>query len=322
MEPSLFYKHRVSQVCAGGEHTLALVDDGYLYAWGDYYKTTTSATLPLPLAAVSGRKFTQISCQNSYTSYLLESNGTVWAFGLGTSGEIGNGAAASVTTPTRILSNVTGIVALFSGASNGAVLTNTSSLYVWGKNAAGLLGDLTLTNVLTPKLYVPKYSGRTIRNVGIGQTTFYVIYDAANQCNGWLADDPFVCSRHGSCSNNACMCFSGYSGANCETYSCYDKAPSDPAVCSGNGVCMRSDYCLCYPGYSGAKCNTTLYGFVYSAGRNNKYQIGDYTQTDRSVVTRPFGWYALQNITIVSAGLTHTVSLNVLGHVHSWGDNL
>ena len=83
----------------------------------------------------------------------LRSDGTVWAWGQNDRGQLGNGTTVSTMTPVKVtgLSHVTGIAAGY----NAAVATATNgvsavtSVWTWGANDHGQLGDGTLADHLT-----------------------------------------------------------------------------------------------------------------------------------------------------------------------------
>ena len=80
----------------------------------------------------------------------------MWAWGFGLDGELGNGTAASSPVPVQVtgLAHVTGISA---GSAAAALATRTNgitvltSVWAWGGNDSGQLGDGTFTSHLTPK---------------------------------------------------------------------------------------------------------------------------------------------------------------------------
>jgi hypothetical protein len=185
------------------------------------------------------------------------------------------------------------------------------------------LGDGTTTSSSTPKPYFyAKYPNRTAVGAGMGYSNTFVLYNASNTCNGLLYDDVEVCNKHGSCVNSQCVCENGYSGVNCEIFTCLYYESTEPDACSRHGTCTKLDFCICYPGYSGTNCEIKPYGFVYGAGLNNYYQTGRALDTTSQVYPyRPLDWYTFQRINMVSAGNTHSLTLTHSGVVHCFGDN-
>ncbi|KAF3706934.1 Tenascin [Channa argus] len=58
---------------------------------------------------------------------------------------------------------------------------------------------------------------------------------------------PNECSDQGRCMDGKCVCFHGFSGADCSESSC-------PGNCNNNGRCVKGQ-CVCDPGFSGSDCS-------------------------------------------------------------------
>lgn len=150
----------VIQVSAGATHSLALRSDGTVWAWGDnsFGELGNGVTISVPqstpgvVAGLTG--VTKISAGNGF-SLALRSDGTVWAWGFNGDGELGNGTMTSSPVPVQVtgLSHVTSISAgdesSLATRTNG--ITTITSVWAWGNNFLGQLGDGTLTDHLTPE---------------------------------------------------------------------------------------------------------------------------------------------------------------------------
>ena len=148
----------VVQVAAGYDHGLAVRSDGTVWAWGDNRYgvlgggTTTDPTTPVQVTGLTG--VTKISAGDGFSLALL-SDGTVRAWGLNRDGQLGNGTTADSAVPVQVagLSQVTGI----SAGWDSAVATRTSgisavtSVWTWGANDYGQLGDGTRTGHPAPE---------------------------------------------------------------------------------------------------------------------------------------------------------------------------
>lgn len=65
------------------------------------------------------------------------------------------------------------------------------------------------------------------------------------------------CNSNGVCTsftNQQCKCYQGYSGVNCEDFTCFGIENTNSSVCSGNGYCQNLDFCSCNDGYFGNQC--------------------------------------------------------------------
>jgi len=186
----------VVQVAAGVSHSLALRSDGTVWAWGfnQYGQVGDGVTggvrlTPVEVTGLTG--VTKISAGGGF-SLALRSDGTVWAWGLGSDGELGNGTTANSPIPVRItgLAHVTGISAGFGGAAlatrtNG--ITVLTSVWAWGANDSGQLGDGTFTSHLTPER-VTGIDTSYIASIAAGQR-FTVALGTDGSVWGWGADD-------------------------------------------------------------------------------------------------------------------------------------
>jgi alpha-tubulin suppressor-like RCC1 family protein len=111
----------IRQVALGGSkpsngQTVALLADGTVWAWGnDTWSQlgnggTTDAGSPVRVTPPAGVTYTAVASGGS-TSYALDTTGTVWAWGHGWNGQVGNGSRRTAAAPVAILSGVSMISA-------------------------------------------------------------------------------------------------------------------------------------------------------------------------------------------------------------------
>ncbi len=89
-------------------------------------------------------------------SIALQSNGEVKVWGKGSSGQLGNGSTTTrVSDPVNVQfedgTNITTAVKISAGLNGGCAILEDSSVYCWGRNDYGQLGDGTTTNSLYAK---------------------------------------------------------------------------------------------------------------------------------------------------------------------------
>jgi len=89
-----------------------------------------------------------IAAGNQHSLY-LRSDGTVWAWGFNTYGQLGNNTTTSSSTPVQV-KNLTGVIAIAAGSSHSLALKSDGTVWAWGFNIYGQLGDNSTTNRSVP----------------------------------------------------------------------------------------------------------------------------------------------------------------------------
>jgi YD repeat-containing protein len=152
----------VKAIAEGGTHSLALLENGTVMAWGENYDgqlgdgNQTSTDTPV---AVKGLTGVVAIAAGEFTSMALLENGSVMAWGGNALGALGDGSTegpekcgpeACSTTPVEV-KELTSVKAIAAGeyASNYALLTN-GMVKSWGDNELGELGNGSTTNSDVP----------------------------------------------------------------------------------------------------------------------------------------------------------------------------
>jgi alpha-tubulin suppressor-like RCC1 family protein len=112
---------------------------------------------------------TSKSAGGAYHSLLLRADGTVWAWGDNSYGQLGDGTVTPSLKPKRV-PGIVGVAAIASGLFHGVALTANGTVWTWGVGDHGELGDGTSANRPTP-LPVPGLSG--VVAVASGDTTLW-----------------------------------------------------------------------------------------------------------------------------------------------------
>ncbi|HEX2312108.1 MAG TPA: hypothetical protein VHJ17_00105 [Thermomonospora sp.] len=132
---------QVGAVAAGFGHSLAVLADGTVRAWGNNSGgqlgtgNTTSTNVPVPVPGLAG--VAQISSKGLHSLARL-SNGGVKAWGNNGAGELGDGTTTARLAPVDVpgLSAVTSV----SAGNFYSVATRANEVWTWGHNANGQLG--------------------------------------------------------------------------------------------------------------------------------------------------------------------------------------
>lgn len=166
----------IVQVASSVFHSLALASDGTMYAWGDGSKgqlgngTNTNSNIPVVVDAsdpsIAGKTVTQIS-SGMYSSFALASDGTMYIWGKNNS----NSPVAVPTTGTPM--DGKRIVQVVHNLAHLLALADDGTMYAWGENSSGQLGNGTNTNSNVPvavKTTGTPMDGKTITQVAAGGT--------------------------------------------------------------------------------------------------------------------------------------------------------
>jgi alpha-tubulin suppressor-like RCC1 family protein len=145
----------VIQISAGYTHSVALRADGTVWSWGlndrgqlgvgqIFTHPCQCAITPFQTLGISD--VVQIDAGKEFT-VALKADGTVWAWGTNTSGQLGNGSTAmGQPFPLQVGANLAGfnnIIAVSAGASHAMALKLDGTVWVWGRNSEGQLGNGT-----------------------------------------------------------------------------------------------------------------------------------------------------------------------------------
>ncbi len=139
----------VTAIAAGDNHSLAL-KDGAVYAWGyngyGQLGDGSSANRPSPVQVLGLTGVTAIASGYYHGLALLE-DGTVRAWGSNVYGQLGDNSTTSRPSPVQVL-NLTGVAAIAAGNSghHSLALLEDGTVFAWGYNGYGQLGEGTATN--------------------------------------------------------------------------------------------------------------------------------------------------------------------------------
>ncbi|MHB9117571.1 MAG: RCC1 domain-containing protein [Burkholderiales bacterium] len=234
----------VIQVAAGNAFSLALKGDGSVWSWGSNSKgqlgvgvttpPTTQSTYPLQISASGFSSIQKLSAGSEF-ALALKSDGTVWSWGANARGQLGNGNTTAQTVPVQVLiPSGTAIVDIAACDLHALALDANGTVWAWGANDAGQLGDDTTVDRYTPK------QALDLQNVG-----------------------GIACTSTGS-------------------------------------VALARD------------------GSIWTWGTNDKGQLLDGTSTQRHYPVKAQG---PANIIEVAAGAAHVLALRSSGEIAAWGDN-
>lgn len=291
----------VVAIGAGDNHSLAVQSDGSVWAWGynGYGQlgdgTTTQEATPIQVGtSTSGFSGFSVVEGGSNFSLAMQSNGTVWAWGDNTQGQFGDGITNQSLTPVEQLacapvnsagSGVSIFTTYVSANQQFAVSAKSDgTVWAWGDNTYGQLGDGTQINRNTP-VEAAGVTGATDVSAG----GFHSLA-ATNTGSVWTwGYNGYGELGSGNTSNRPTpLPVSNFTGA--------------VKVAGGyyHSLVLRSD------------------GTVWGFGYNGYGQLGDGTTTQR---TSPVQAIGISGMTAIAAGQYHSLALRSDGTVWAWGNN-
>jgi len=144
----------VIAIAGGANHSLALKGDGTVWTWGnDTYGQLGDGTVGSPdfratPAQVSGLTgITAIAASGTH-SLALKNDETVWAWGSDEHGQLGDGTVGSPdlrATPAQV-ANLSGVTAIAAGGAHSVAVKGDGTVWAWGNDGWGQLGDGTVDN--------------------------------------------------------------------------------------------------------------------------------------------------------------------------------
>jgi alpha-tubulin suppressor-like RCC1 family protein len=146
------------QMDIGHSHTAAIKTDGTLWTWGwNLYgglgdNTSSASSKSSPVTTVGGQgSWKQVSCGYYFTG-AIKTDGTLWMWGYDQYGRLGQNSSPTNNTSSPITTAAGGTnwkqVSL--GARHAAAIKTDGTLWTWGINSSGQLGDNTLSSRSSP----------------------------------------------------------------------------------------------------------------------------------------------------------------------------
>lgn len=143
------------KVAAGHIQSYGIKTDGTLWAWGQNYKgglgngigTANATWSPGQIGSLTN--WLNISA-GMYTMFAVKTDGTIWASGQGTSGQLGLGGTTNISSPTQI-GALTNWLNISGGRYHAAAIKTNGTIWTWGSNGLGQLGLGNTTDYASPK---------------------------------------------------------------------------------------------------------------------------------------------------------------------------
>jgi alpha-tubulin suppressor-like RCC1 family protein/uncharacterized protein (DUF2141 family) len=176
-----------AQISAGGYRSSGIRNDGSLWTWGVNEWVlgwpTGGAYIASPEIRVPSTKFRQIS-SGYHHSMALDSEYNLWVWGENGAGELGNGSSSGIYTnnPTKTPYQFLQVSA--GGDSYSLGLAGDSSLWVWGSNRFGQLGDGTIIDRYSPTKIGGGF-GENFEKISAGFRHALAVHRGNNAVDAW-----------------------------------------------------------------------------------------------------------------------------------------
>ena len=275
----------IVSISAGALHSLFLKYDGTVWVcgWNIYGQLGDGTTNNmLNTNKISGLSNIVSISAGEYQSLFLKNDGSVWACGGNSFGQLGDGTIIDKGAPIQIVGSSFGAIAIATGTQHSLILKNDGTVWAFGDNQFGQLGDGTTIQRLTP--------------VQVSSLTGIIAIAGGGQHSLFLKNDGTVWA----CGNNQFGQLGNVS------------ATSTPVKVNGltNVIKIAAGY------YHSLFLKND--GGVWGCGNNGSGQLGDGTTNGRSIPDKIVG---LTGITSIAAGEGNSLFSKNDGTFWACGDN-
>ena len=228
------------------------------------------------------------------SSYALMEDGTVYAWGDNTFGELGNGSHQNSSVPVQV-KGVSGVVAIAAGGLHAMALRSDGTVMTWGGNSYGQLGNGT---------------GGGGREVGEANPVLVPGLSGVVAIAAGGADDAALLS------NGTVEAWGENKAGQLGDGTTFEKDLPTPVkgLAGVKALAVGGD-----PSIGGHMLALLDNGTVMAVGGNFAGQLGNNSTAKDSVTPVPVK--GLSGVTAVSADLTHSLALLANGTVMTWGDD-
>lgn len=282
----------VTAVAVGEYHTCAIKSGGSPYCWGrnnDGQLGDNSQTDRYAPTLITGLPSVESIAPGNYHTCALTHAGVVYCWGQNAQGQLGDGTNTERLSPIAVSGIGSDVVAITAGDFHTCALANTGTLFCWGDNDSGQLGDNSTIEGVTPAAVNGLPANLQAISAGSGHTCALTstgdVYCWGDNRAGQLGDGTTV-----------------------------DRLM--PVTVSGLpsgivAIAAAGDY---------QTCALTNVGGVYCWGANGVGELGDGTTAIRRETPVPVNGLSSGVVAIVE-GDDHACALMNTGVVKCWGSN-
>lgn len=275
-------------IAASKYHANAIRSDGTLWGWGynaqGQVGDGSNSTRLTPVQVGTDNTWVSVSCNAEGTALALKADGSLWSWGIGSSGQLGTGNLANQSAPSQVPGTWAFVV---SGGESSYAIKSDGTLWAWGYNTPGQIGIGNSTQQNTPV------------QIGTDNTWAYVYpgvyFTRAIKTDGsaWAWGD----NSSGQFGNGSST-----------TVNVPQQLMASNSVVNWVSMSLGG-------GHNLALQST---GTLWAWGHNDAGQLGTGNTTD---LTAPTQINSVTKWISASAGANHSIGLQSDGTIWSWGNN-
>ena len=205
----------IRSIAVANNHACVIASDNNPYCWGNNTggqlgnNSSTSSSVPVAVTisgTLAGKTARSITSGGHHTC-IVASDNNLYCWGIGTSGQLGNGTGTSSSVPVAV--TISGTLAgktirsVNGGNSSTCVVASDNLLYCWGTNTYGQLGNGSTSSSQSAVAVIPVYGQSYVpiaHDKGIASGSCFLLADLNAYCwgdgtEGQLGDGRNVDSR-------------------------------------------------------------------------------------------------------------------------------
>ncbi|AWA29891.1 hypothetical protein HYN48_07260 [Flavobacterium magnum] len=268
-------------------YTTGIQSDGTLWAWGGNFSGqlgtggSVSDYTYAPTQVGSEANWKWVNSGKTHTA-AIKTNGTLWAWGLNTYGQVGDGSTTTRVTPVQV-GTAADWKTVVCGADFTTAIKTNGTLWAWGRNLNGVFGNGTTTNSAVPVQIGTATDWKSISRAG--STTLALKTDGTLWA--WGINDK------GQVGNGT---------------TATQITPVQIGTATWQSISAGIKHSLAI----------STDGTLWAWGDNSYGQLGDNTIVNKSIPTQVG---VNNNWTSIGTGFTHSMATTSDASLYSWGEN-
>ncbi len=289
-------------ISTNANFSCAIANTGTLYCWGKGTSgqigngSNSNVNVPTAVTMPNGvTSFTAVSTNINF-SCALANTGKVYCWGLGTGGQIGNGADSNVNVPTAVTmpNSVTSFTAVSTNSNFSCALANTNNIYCWGNGGAGQIG-----NGITKSVNIP-----TAITVPRSVSSFNLLATNSNFSCAGANNGKLYCWGNGS-----------YLGRGAQIYNTPTNLVFPPGVNSFNQVVTNGNFSCALANNGQIYC----WGLISDSDTGFVGSIGNSTDSSANLPTQVTVPNGVTSFSQLSTNSNFSCALASNGNAYCWG---